>query len=267
MQKITGSVALTLLGGVLLLAGLGIRLSQARAPDSFQEARRSMVVQQLQGRDITDPRVLKAMGTVPRHRFVPEALALQAYRDYPLPIGSGQTISQPYIVALMTQWAEVHPRDKVLEVGTGSGYQAAVLAELADRVLSIEIRPDLARQAAARLKELGYGRVRVRCGDGYQGWPEEAPFDAILVTAAASQVPPALAAQLKEGGRLVIPLGSPHGAQTLVKWRKVQGKLVEETTLPVRFVPLVRPPALQAPPGQNLPATPPTSPVPKTPPR
>jgi protein-L-isoaspartate(D-aspartate) O-methyltransferase len=267
MQKITGLVALTLLGGVLLLAGLGIRLSQARAPDSFQEARRSMVVQQLQGRDITDPRVLKAMGTVPRHRFVPEALALQAYQDYPLPIGSGQTISQPYIVALMSQWAEVHPRDKVLEVGTGSGYQAAVLAELADRVFSIEIRPDLARQAAARLNELGYGRVRVRCGDGYQGWPEEAPFDAILVTAAASRVPPALADQLKEGGRLVIPLGSPHGAQTLVKWRKVQGKLVEEATLPVRFVPLVRPPARQAPPGQNLPATPPTSPVPKTPPR
>jgi protein-L-isoaspartate(D-aspartate) O-methyltransferase len=267
MKRTRTLVAVTLLGGALLLAGLGIRLSQARAQDSFQEARRAMVIRQLQGRDITDPRVLKAMGTVPRHRFVPEALASQAYADHPLPIGSGQTISQPYIVALMTQWAEVHPQDKVLEVGTGSGYQAAVLAELADRVFSIELRPDLARQAAARLKELGYGRVRVKQGDGYQGWREEAPFAAILVTAAAPRVPPALAAQLKEGGRLVIPLGPPHGAQTLVKWRKVQGKLEEEASLPVRFVPLVRPPALKAVPGENPPATPPTGPVPGTAPR
>jgi protein-L-isoaspartate(D-aspartate) O-methyltransferase len=255
-----------LLGGALLQAGWGIRLSQAQAPDSFQEARRAMVVRQLQGRDITDPRVLQAMGTVPRHRFVPETLAFQAYQDHPLPIGSGQTISQPYIVALMTQWAEVHPQDKVLEVGTGSGYQAAVLAELAGQVFSIELLPDLARRAAARLKELGYGRVRVKCGDGHQGWPEEAPFDAILVTAAAPQVPPALAAQLKEGGRLVIPLGPPYGAQTMVKWRRIQGKLVEEASLPVMFVPLVRPSALKAAPGENLPATPPARPVPETPP-
>jgi protein-L-isoaspartate(D-aspartate) O-methyltransferase len=261
-RRLISPVAPGLLCGVLLLAGLGIRLGQAQ--DSFEEARRAMVIRQLQGRDITDPRVLTAMGTVPRHRFVPETLAFQAYRDHPLPIGSGQTISQPYIVALMTQWAEVQPQDKVLEIGTGSGYQAAVLAELADRVFSIELLPDLARRAAARLKELGYGRVRVKCGDGYQGWPEEAPFDAILVTAAAPQVPPALAAQLKEGGRLVIPLGSPYGAQTLVKWRRIQGKLVKEASLPVRFVPLVRPPALQAAPDQNLPAAPPVSPVPKT---
>jgi protein-L-isoaspartate(D-aspartate) O-methyltransferase len=204
---------------------------------------------------------------VPRHRFVPEPLALQAYQDHPLPIGSGQTISQPYIVALMTQWAEVHPQDKVLEIGTGSGYQAAVLAELAGQVFSIELLPNLARRAAARLKELGYGRVRVKCGDGYQGWPEEAPFDAILVTAAAPQAPPALAAQLKEGGRLVIPLGPPYGAQTLVKWRRIQGKLVEEASLPVMFVPLVRPSAVKTAPGENLPATLPTRPVPETPPR
>ncbi|HLD46802.1 MAG TPA: protein-L-isoaspartate(D-aspartate) O-methyltransferase, partial [Desulfobaccales bacterium] len=157
-----------------------------------------------------------------------------------------QTISQPYIVALMTQWAEVAPGDQVLEVGTGSGYQAAVLAELTDKVFSIEIRPELARQAAKRLKDLGYGRVQVKSGDGYQGWPEAAPFDAILVTAAAPRVPPALAAQLKEGGRLVIPLGPPGGGQTLMRYRRVQGKLVEEATLPVRFVPLVHPPALKA---------------------
>ncbi|HZE21628.1 MAG TPA: protein-L-isoaspartate(D-aspartate) O-methyltransferase [Desulfobaccales bacterium] len=236
-------IAVGLLAGALFLAGLGIRFSEAQTGDSFQEARRAMVVRQLQGRDITDPRVLQAMGTVPRHRFVPEAPAFQAYQDHPLPIGSGQTISQPYIVALMTQWAEVHPQDKVLEIGTGSGYQAAVLAELAGRVFSIELLPNLAREAAARLKELGYGQVRVKCGDGYQGWPEEAPFDAILVTAAAPRVPPALAAQLKEGGRLVIPLGAPHGAQTLVKWRQLRGKLKEEASLPVMFVPLVRPPA------------------------
>jgi protein-L-isoaspartate(D-aspartate) O-methyltransferase len=266
MKRAIVLIAVTLLSGALLQAGWGIRLSRAQAPDSFQEARRAMVARQLQGRDITDLRVLQAMGTVPRHRFVPETLAFQAYQDHPLPIGAGQTISQPYIVALMTQWAEVHPQDKVLEVGTGSGYQAAVLAELAGQVFSIELLPDLARRAAARLKELGYGRVRVKCGDGYQGWPEKAPFDAILVTAAASQVPPALAAQLKEGGRLVIPLGPPYGAQTLVKWRRVKGKLVKEASLPVMFVPLVRPRAPQAAPGMTRPATPPTRPVPGKPP-
>ncbi len=236
---------MALLGGIMGLAGLGVNGGAARAADSFADARQTMVARQLQRRDITDPRVLIAMGTVPRHRFVPGALASQAYGDYPLPIGAGQTISQPYIVALMSQWAEVHPGDKVLEVGTGSGYQAAVLAELTDKVFSIELRPALARQAAARLKDLGYARVRVRCGDGYLGWPAEAPFDAILVTAAAPRVPPALEAQLKEGGRLVIPLGAPYGGQTLVRWRKVHGKLVEEASLPVRFVPLVRPPALK----------------------
>lgn len=228
---------------LLLLAGIKGSPTAALTGDDYQEARRLMVASQLAGRDITDPRVLAAMGKVPRHRFVPEALASMAYRDHPLPIGGGQTISQPYIVALMSQWADVKPRDTVLEVGTGSGYQAAVLAELTDRVFSIEIRPDLARQAAAHLKELGYDQVRVKSGDGYLGWPEAAPFDAILVTAAASQVPPNLKEQLKEGGRLVIPLQGPGGGQTLVRWRKVQGNLVEETSLPVRFVPLVRPTA------------------------
>ena len=242
MERTKKLVSAMIFGGVMLLAGLGGGAGAALAPDSFQDARQAMVARQLQRRDITDPRVLIAMGTVPRHRFVPEALASRAYGDYPLPIGEDQTISQPYIVALMTQWAEVRPGDRVLEVGTGSGYQAAVLAELTDQVWSIELLPELARQAAVRLQELGYGRVRVRCGDGYQGWPEAAPFDAILVTAAAPLVPPALAAQLKEGGRLVIPLGSPGEPQTLMRYRKVQGKLVEEASLAVRFVPLVRPP-------------------------
>jgi protein-L-isoaspartate(D-aspartate) O-methyltransferase len=237
---------LTLLVGAMMLAGLGGGAGAAQARDSFEDARQAMVARQLQRRDITDPRVLVAMGTVPRHRFVPEDMASRAYGDYPLPIGEDQTISQPYIVALMTQWAEVAPGDKVLEVGTGSGYQAAVLAELAEKVFSIEIRPELARQAAAHLKDLGYGRVQVRSGDGYQGWPEAAPFDAVLVTAATPRVPPALTAQLKEGGRLVIPLGPSGGAQTLVQYRKVKGKLVQKASLAVRFVPLVRPPELKA---------------------
>lgn len=257
---------MTILVGVTMVTGLGVAAGADRAPDGFEDARQAMVARQLQRRDITDPRVLIAMGTVPRHRFVPEALASQAYGDYPLPIGEGQTISQPYIVALMTQWAEVRPGDRVLEVGTGSGYQAAVLAELTDQVWSIELLPELARQAAARLQELGYGRVRVRSGDGYRGWPEAAPFDAILVTAAAPQVPPALTDQLKEGGRLVIPLGPPGGAQTLSRYRRVKGKLVEEASLAVRFVPLLRPPAPQAAPGADPPpARPEPGSIPATP--
>jgi len=249
-------IRLALLAGVMLLTGFGAGV--ARAQDSFADARQAMVARQLQRRDITDPRVLTAMGTVPRHRFVPAAMVSRAYGDYPLPIGEDQTISQPYIVALMTQWAEVGPGDTVLEVGTGSGYQAAVLAELTDKVFSIDIRPELARQAAARLKDLGYDRVKVRSGDGYLGWPEAAPFDAILVTAAAPRVPPALAAQLKDGGRLVIPLGPAGGAQTLGRYRQVRGTLVQENSLAVRFVPLVHPPALKAAPGAASPAAPPS---------
>jgi protein-L-isoaspartate(D-aspartate) O-methyltransferase len=256
MKNIMQVITPLLLAGPMLLTCLGVGAGPARAQDGFVDARQAMVARQLQRRDITDPRVLIAMGTVPRHRFVPGAIASQAYGDYPLPIGEGQTISQPYIVALMTQWAEVRPGNKVLEVGTGSGYQAAVLAELTDQVWSIELLPELARQAAARLKDLGYGRVQVRSGDGYQGWPEAAPFDAILVTAAAPQVPPAFTAQLKEGGRLVIPLGPPGGVQTLRRYRKVQGKLVEEASLAVRFVPLVHPPALKARPGADPSAAP-----------
>jgi len=266
MKRSLSLICRSLLSGVLLLAGLGVRGAAPQGQDSFQDARQAMVARQLQRRDITDPRVLTAMGKVPRHRFVPPSLASRAYGDHPLPIGEGQTISQPYIVAVMSQWAEVRPGDKVLEVGTGSGYQAAVLAELTDKVFSIELRPELARQAAARLQDLGYHRVQVTCGDGYQGWPTEAPFDAILVTAAAPRVPPALEAQLKEGGRLVIPLGSPYGGQTLVRGRKIQGKLVVEATLPVRFVTLVQPPALKPAPAEQPPPTP-TTPAPLMPSR
>ena len=230
---------------VLALLLMGIVVGVARPAEDYNDARQAMVTLQLKHRDITDPRVLAAMGKVPRHRFVPGDLASRAYGDHPLPIGQRQTISQPYIVALMTEWAEVKPGDKVLEVGTGSGYQAAVLAEITDKVFSMELRPELAREAAARLESLGYSRVRVKSGDGYLGWPGEAPFDAILVTAAAPRVPTALGAQLKEGGRLVIPLGDPGGVQTLVRLRQVQGKLKEEASLPVRFVPLVRPPTLE----------------------
>jgi protein-L-isoaspartate(D-aspartate) O-methyltransferase len=228
--------------GLSLLLVMSLReVAAAAGPDTFEVKRRAMVAQQLQARDITDPRVLAAMGKVPRDRFVPEDLRSQAYEDYPLPIGLGQTISQPYIVALMTQWAEVKPGDKVLEVGTGSGYQAAVLAELSDRVFSIELLPELAEAARTRLRDLGYGRVQVKSGDGYKGWPEEAPFDAILVTATAPEVPPALKAQLKEGGRLVIPVGAPESVQELLLLRTVKGELKEERRVPVRFVPLVKP--------------------------
>jgi protein-L-isoaspartate(D-aspartate) O-methyltransferase len=228
----------------LLLLGLFIGVQEGAAAsgtDPCAAERQLMVARQLQGRDITDPRVLAAMAKVPRHRFVPEALASRAYDDHPLPIGLGQTISQPYIVALMSQWAEVRPGDKVLEVGTGSGYQAAILAELTNRVFSIELLPELAAAAGKRLGELGYGGVQVRCGDGYQGWPEEAPFDAILVTAGAPEVPRALKEQLKEGGRLVIPVGPPGRGQELLLLRKVKGELQEEKRLPVLFVPLVKP--------------------------
>ena len=233
-------VLMAILWCLAVLFGLPEKLP-AQSEEEFQAARQHMVARQLKGRDITDERVLVAMAKVPRHRFVPEFLAPLAYGDHPLPIGSQQTISQPYIVALMTHWAAVQPQDKVLEVGTGSGYQAAVLAELTDKVFTIELRPELAQSAAQHLAALGYGQVKVKCGDGYAGWPEEAPFAAILVTAAASQVPPALAAQLQEGGRLIIPLGPVGGFQTMSIFKKTQGQLKEENRVPVSFVPLVEP--------------------------
>ncbi len=183
-----------------------------------------MVNRDLKGRDITDPRVLDAMGRVPRHLFVDKSLQKKAYGDYPLPIGEGQTISQPYIVALMTQLLDIHPGDRVLEIGTGSGYQAAVLAELAARVYTVEIHKGLAEKAEKILKDLGYQNVTVRHGDGYIGWEEYAPFDAVMVTCSIGEIPPRLIEQLKEGGRLVIPLGGTRGFQTLTLLTKKDGK-------------------------------------------
>ena len=182
-------------------------------------------------------RTLEAVAAVDRAQFVPDDLQSRAYDDSPLPIGHGQTISQPYIVALMTELAGIKPGDKVLEVGTGSGYQAAILGKLAGKVFTIEIVDPLAKQATERLKKLGYGNVTVRSGDGYAGWSEEAPFDAILVTAAPEKTPPPLIEQLKPGGRLVIPLGK--GLQELILMEKsATGKMTERAMLPVRFVPL-----------------------------
>jgi protein-L-isoaspartate(D-aspartate) O-methyltransferase len=198
------------------------------------------------GKDKLDPAVMAALGRVPRHAFVPRMEEGYAYRNEPLPIGLGQTISQPYIVAVMSDQAGVGPGSRVLEVGTGSGYQAAVLAELGAEVWSIEALPELAEEAAERLRCLGYDGVHCRQGDGARGWPEAAPFDAIVVTAAATSIPPALVDQLKRGGRLIIPLGRPGGAirrtssQDLLRIEKAEdGTLKQHVVLPVAFVPLV----------------------------
>ena len=191
------------------------------------------------GRPAFDPRVMAVLATVPRHRFVPAGEVRNAYRNRPLPIGHGQTISQPYIVALMTDLANVKPGDSVLEIGTGSGYQAAILAELARTVCTIEIVEPLARDAEARLRELGYSRVRTRVGDGYHGWEDCGPFDAIVVTAAASHVPPPLVRQLKPGGRMIIPVGPPFLTQQLLLVEKhADGSVVTRQVLAVAFVPL-----------------------------
>jgi protein-L-isoaspartate(D-aspartate) O-methyltransferase len=207
--------------------------------DVFPAARQRMVTEQLAGpgRDITNALVLAAMRKVPRHEFVPEKLRSEAYQDRPLPIGHDQTISQPFIVGFMTAQLELKPADKVLEIGTGSGYQAAVLAELAAQVYTIEIIDDLAKRAAATLKRLGYTNVFVRAGDGYKGWPEAVPFDAIIVTCAPDSVPPRLIEQLKDGGRMIIPIGSGWD-QELVLLRKEGGKMEQRAVLPVRFVPM-----------------------------
>jgi protein-L-isoaspartate(D-aspartate) O-methyltransferase len=186
------------------------------------------------------PRVRAAMGKVERHRLVPPEQSAYAYRNRPLPIGHGQTISQPYIVALSTDLAAPEPHHVVLEVGTGSGYQAAVLAEIVSRVFTIELLPPLGKEAEERLKQLNYPNIEFRIGDGYRGWPEKAPFDAIVVTAAAPRVPEALVAQLKVGGRLVIPVGAAGGDQELLLLVKTaEGKVERKSILPVRFVPLV----------------------------
>jgi len=198
-----------------------------------------MVRDQLRARDISDRRVLSVMEEIPRHLFVPALYRAEAYEDYPLPIEDGQTISQPYIVALMTQTLKLREGWRVLEVGTGSGYQAAVLSRLAGRVFTIEYHEGLARSAAERLRTLGYTNVEVRAGDGFFGWPEKAPFEAVIVTCAARRIPQPLVDQLAEGGRLVLPLEEADDVQTLTLVTKVKGGTRVEPFLPVRFVPML----------------------------
>ncbi len=222
----------------LLLMGMVFPQPKQSEEAAFAKKRQLMVDEQLRARNITDRRVLEAMERVPRHLFIDPRFRGEAYEDYPLPIEEGQTISQPYIVALMTQWLELKGKEKVLEVGTGSGYQAAVLAELADRVYTIEIHEALAKQAAQTLRRLKYERVEVRSGDGFFGWKEQAPFDAIIVTCATSRVPPPLFEQLKEGGRLIAPLGDTDEVQVLTLVTKVKGQAKSRAISGVRFVPM-----------------------------
>ena len=220
---------------------------ELQSDEEFRRAREEMVRVQIASRPfldgapaVRDARVLEAMRKVPRHRFVPPELAAQAYGDHPLPIGHRQTISQPYIVAIMTELAAPQKNHKALEIGTGSGYQAAVLSELVQQVYTIELLEPLGTSARERLKALGYANVTVRIGDGYKGWPEQAPFDVILVTAGAPFIPPALLEQLAPGGRMVIPVGDEYGNQVLKLVMKDKGgKIRTEDVMGVRFVPLV----------------------------
>lgn len=205
--------------------------------DPFLPAREAMVRDQIEQRGIRDARLLSAFRHVPRHAFVPPELHAEAYNDHPLPIGQGQTISQPYIVAAMTNLLALRGSERVLEIGTGSGYQAAILGEMAAEVYSIERHSDLADQAQKLLAELGYSNIHIRAGDGSNGWPEFAPYDAVIVTAAAPELPPAFPDQIAEGGQVIIPVGGPDG-QTLQRWRKKDGKMFAQDIFPVAFVPL-----------------------------
>jgi protein-L-isoaspartate(D-aspartate) O-methyltransferase len=235
-------------GAILLLSLLQMALAVAAVtppalPTDFSAARQRMVEEQLAGpgRGITNRRVLEAMKTVPRHEFVPESLRKFAYEDGPLPIGYGQTISQPFIVAFMTEQLDPKPTDRVLEIGTGSGYQAAVLSRLVAEVYTIEIIEPLAKRAEADLKRLGYLNVKVLAGDGYKGWPEYAPFDSIIVTCAPDQVPQPLIDQLRDGGRMIIPVGT-LGDQKLYLLQKHGTTIEQKAVLPVAFVPMTRKP-------------------------
>jgi protein-L-isoaspartate(D-aspartate) O-methyltransferase len=210
----------------------------AAVEDDFDRLRQRMVASQIRARGIDDARVLDAMESVPRHLFVPPVHRDMAYRDTPLPIGNGQTISQPYIVALMSQLLSVGPGMRVLEIGTGSGYQAAVLAAMGVTVFSIEIVPELGRRAQAVLQPLGYDNIHLKIGDGYQGWPEYAPFDGIIVTCAPERIPAPLEEQLAEGGRMVIPVGQRYDQQLLLL-TKTKGAIHREKIIDVRFVPMV----------------------------
>ncbi len=226
----------SLIIAIVLLSG-GLYYQQR---DQYNSARELMVSSQISARGISHQATLQAMRKVPRHIFVPPSYASEAYSDRPLPIGYNQTISQPFIVAHMTELARPAKGKKALEIGTGSGYQAAVLAEIVDSVYTIEIVPELARESEARLRMLGYNNIVVRYGDGYKGWPEHAPFDIILVTAAADHIPEPLKEQLEEGGRLIMPVGNPATVQQLIVLTKKNGKITEQRLEPVRFVPLKR---------------------------
>ncbi len=240
MNTIRNILSIAVLVFLLVAA---VPTGSAPAADSdraaFTAMRERMVKDQIARRGIRDREVIRAMSSVPRHRLVPKGLMKKAYNDTPLPIGYGQTISQPYIVAYMTQIIKADKGDTVLEIGTGSGYQAAILSAVAGRVYTIEIISQLAESASLKLKELGYKNVTTRCADGYYGWPEHAPFDAIIVTAAAGHIPPPLLKQLKPGGRMVIPVGGPFMIQSLVLVEKDKsGVITTRNLMPVRFVPL-----------------------------
>ena len=206
----------------------------------YEAQRQQMVKFQMKARGIKDPRVLEAFRKVERHLFVPSSSRNLSYRDHPVPIGNDQTISQPYIVAFMTEELELKQHEKVLEIGTGSGYQAAILGELVHEVYTIELIPKLGRQAQALLEELGYDNIHVIVGDGYKGWPDEAPFDAIIVTCAPEKIPQKLVEQLRDGGRMIIPVGPVGGVQKLVKGVKKSGRMEIRDELSVRFVPMVK---------------------------
>jgi protein-L-isoaspartate(D-aspartate) O-methyltransferase len=224
----------------LLIISLLLPVISLTASDPYESKRKAMIENDIKGRGIKDKKVLDAMAKIPRHLLVDEHLRGRAYGDHPLPIGEGQTISQPYVVALMTEALKLKLTDRVLEIGTGSGYQAAVLAEIVKKVYTIEIRKSLADKATRRLRELGYNNVEVSYADGYFGWKEYAPFDAIMITAAANHIPPPLVKQLKEGGRLILPLGSTVYYQTLtLVTKKKDGSLDVEQMGPVAFVPMI----------------------------
>jgi len=222
---------------------VGLLLLPVAPPDTsweYEALRRQMVQEQIEARGVEDPAVLEAMRSVPRHRFAPEHPPRLTYTDRPLPIGHGQTISQPYIVARMTEIVRPAPTDRALEIGTGSGYQAAVLAEVVDSVYTVEIIPALADTARERLRRLGYDNVVVRTADGFKGWPERAPFDVIVVTAAPERIPPPLKRQLAEGGRMIIPVGPSGRTQRLTLVTKTDGTISTRELTPVRFVPFLR---------------------------
>ena len=228
---------LAALGAAALLAGFGCGRAPAPSGGAEKAAREKMVRTQIMARGIGDPRLLAALRAVPRHLFVDPAHRAEAYADRPVPIGEGQTMTQPYVAALMTELLDIQPSDRILEIGTGSGYESAVLSRLAAEVYSIEILPDISRRAQDRLRPLGCANVHFRIGDGYRGWPEAAPFDGIIVTAAPRRIPPALLEQLAPNGRMVIPVGD-FFQELRVYAKDAKGNVTENSVIPVRFVPM-----------------------------